>query len=182
MKKLQSTLLLMLCALGMQAQSFTFDEDGSETAVVQTKATAKQIYRYSRYFFAMLCRDYAQNVIQVDDPDNNAIQIRYVRGVSGTDRMGNEVSGDEFAPIRIEGKEGKFRITVDMPTFDYTSIASRSSIAGGANLGKQEEISFQLFSGWVNTANFIKERQEEYDQMASALKNYIEYYVSIENF
>lgn len=156
---------------------------GEFSRVVNVKGTAKQIFQYSKSFFATKISNY-QKAVQFEDASTNKIQLRTSYSFETTGRLynfKNHVEIEHNFNLTLECKQNKFRISIEKPLFDYRVIHDNGS-------GRKGD--WQRDNPWSIIYVLSKESSEVlasrlftfYNSIADDLASYIKKKIEEENF
>lgn len=157
---------------------------GEFSRVVNVKGTPKQIFQYSKSFFATKISNY-QKAVQFEDASTNKLQLRtsysFVTSFRGYN-FPNHVEVEENFNLILDCKQNKFRISIEKPTFDYRVI---SDDPNWRHTGDWNRVRM-----WLSIITMSKESPEVlanrlftfYNSIADDLASYIKKKIEGENF
>ena len=157
---------------------------GEFSRVVNVKGTPKQIFQYSKSFFATKISNY-QNAVQFEDASTNKIQLRTSYSFETIGRLynfKNHVEIDHNFNLILECKQNKFRISIEKPLYDYRVISDNPN---WKHIGD-----WQRDNPWATIYVISKESSEVlanrlfsfYNSIADDLASYIKKKIEGENF
>ena len=157
---------------------------GEFSRVVNVKGTAKQIFQYSKSFFATKISNY-QKAVQFEDASTNKLQLRASYSFETSFRgykFANHVEVEENFNLILECKQNKFRISIEKPLFDHRVISDDPHWAHKGDWNR-DDMWFLIITMSKESPEVLANRLFTfYNSMTDDLASYIKKKIEGENF
>lgn len=182
-KKTQSSAAAKQQAQTKAPEIIDWNGKGEFSRVVNVKGTPKQLFQYSKSFFSTKIRNF-QRALQFEDASTYKLQLNSSYSFETPGQVlkstVHHLEVNEDFNLTLDCKQGKFRISIENPRFDYRVVADDGhGYRGDLNTGN-EWIIILAFS--KDPIQLKKNRSAFYNNMIEELTNYIKQKIKDENF